>query len=136
MYKIFLVFVLVALVLTGCQPTTSKSEYSTVQVCKDLALFRTSMDKLNSMQGNSTPAEVDAQMQVVRQNFMNLTQSAANLKSVNLTALNDAINNLINGRAQLPQNVSIEDIFKALADNIAVIIKASDQAQTDLKCLQ
>ncbi len=75
MYRITLFIVLAALILTGCQPTTSKSEYSTVQVCKDLALFKTSLEKLKNMDATASLTELDAQLSVVRQNLMNLRQN-------------------------------------------------------------
>ena len=135
MYRITLFIVLAALILTGCQPTTSKSEYSTVQVCKDLALFKTSLEKLKNMDATASLTELDAQLSVVRQNLMNLTQSAANMMTVDLTTLNEAITNLVEARDQLPDDASIKEILKSLEEEIAAVSKATDAANTNLKCV-
>jgi len=135
MYRITLLIVLAAFILTGCQPTTSKSDYSADQVCKDMVLFKTSLEELKNMKGTASPTELDAQLSVVRQNLMNLTQSAANMKTVDLTTLNEAITDLVEARDQIPDDASTQEILKSLEDEVAAISEAIDTVNTDLKCV-
>jgi len=135
MYRITAFIVLACFILTGCQPTTSQPEYSSDQVCKNLVLFESSLEELRNMDATASPAELDAQFSVVRQNFLNLTQSVANMKTVATTTLNDAITNLAEARDQLPADASTQEILESLEDEVTAVSEAADSAKSELKCV-
>lgn len=133
-YRIILLIALLTALLVGCQPTTSKSENSTEQVCKDLLLFQTSFEQLKDMKGTATPAELDAQWEVVRRNFQNLTQAAANLETVELSGVDEALTNLADARDQMPEDATTDQILTELEEELAAVAQSVEQVNTDLKC--
>jgi len=132
---LILVAIVCMLSITACNPVSSqeKVDQSAEQVCKDLVLFRTSVDKLVS--GNYTDRNaIEAQFSVVRTNFANLVQSIANLKSVKTDVFQEAANNLITAYQDVPPDASIQDTVAALKDPIVEVQKAADALSTQLKC--
>ena len=132
---LILVAIVCMLSITACNPVSSqeKVDQSAEQVCKDLVLFRTSVDKLVS--GNYTDRNaLEAQFSVVRTNFANLVQSIANLKSVKTDVFQEAANNLITAYQAVPPDASIQDTVAALKDPIVEVQKAADALSTQLKC--
>jgi uncharacterized protein (DUF342 family) len=137
MHKTLIVLVvLLAVLLAACQPTTTKSEFSAEQVCKDLLLFKTSLENLREMEATASPAEFDAQLSVVRQNFMNLTQSVANLEATQLAGVDEALTNLAEAREMLPEDVPTQEVLVELEDEIEELSQALEEVNTELECVK
>ena len=130
----FLILIAVAILLAGCQPTTSKTTYSAEEVCKNLVLLNTSFTQLQAMKGAASPNELAAQLDVVRRNFSNLVQSAANLKSVNMTSLEDSVNQLSEAYAKLPEGTSVADALKTLGPELKAVNDAITKFGKELGC--
>jgi hypothetical protein len=129
-----LCLLIVLTALAGCQPTTSKTTFSQEEVCKNLVLFNTSFTQLQNMQGSATPNQLAAQWDVVRRNFSNLIQSAANLESVKLTALEDSVNQLGEAYEKLPEETSVAEALKTLDEELKAVAGAVQELGEELSC--
>jgi hypothetical protein len=130
-----LVVLFVMVSFAACTPVSpqEKAVDSSVQVCKDLVLYSTSVDKLLNQEYESRNA-LEAQFSVVRSNFSNLVQSIANLKTVKTENFQQAADDLISTYQNVPQDASITDTIAQLKEPIAQVKIAADQLSTDLKC--
>jgi hypothetical protein len=133
--KILILAAVILLIVTACNPVSSveKVAESKDQVCKDLVLFKTSVNKLQS-ESYADRNALEAQFSVVRQNFTNLVQSVANLASVKTDAFQQAANDLIAAYQNIPQESSVQDTLAAIKDPITQVVKVSDQLSTALQC--
>ncbi len=138
MAKIMTVFVALVIVFAfaGCKPVppAEKVEEATDQVCKDLILYNTSVDKLLADEYESRNA-LEAQFDVVRRNFTNLVQSIANVQSVETENFQKAADDLITAYQNVPQDATIQDTVEQLKDPIAEVKSAGDLLTADLKCV-
>jgi hypothetical protein len=134
--KLIILIVLAAsLVLAGCTPVSPQevADDATAQVCKDLLLYKTSVDKLLNEEYTDRNA-LEAQFSVVRLNFTNLVQSIANLKTVETQNFQQAANDLITAYQAVPPDSTVQDTITELKAPIEEVQKAGDQLSTELKC--
>ena len=118
----------------ACAPAEPKATYSTEQVCNNIYLFTTSVDTLKVASNFADPKALQAQFNVVRRNFNNLVQSAANLNQAEKQDLQTAAEALMNTAGSLPADTSVSDALKQLAEPIKNVRAAADNLKTSLKC--
>jgi siderophore synthetase component len=134
--KIFvLVAICVLLFTAACTPVSpqQKAKESADQVCTDLVLFTTSMNKLLDQEYADRNA-LEAQFSVVRLNFANLVQSIANLQSVETQNFQQAANDLITTYQNVPEGASVQETITLITDPLKQVKLAAEQLSTDLKC--
>jgi hypothetical protein len=132
---IILIVIFGILAVTACNPVSpqEKANDAAAQVCKDLVLYSTSVDKLLNQEYTDRNA-LEAQFSVVRTNFSNLVQSIANLKTVQTDNFQQAANDLISAYQNVPADASVTDTVAELKEPIAQVKLAADQLTKELKC--
>jgi hypothetical protein len=133
---LLLLSVLVLLVISAaCAPApVDKQEYSTEQVCKNIAALVGSIEKLEEGSAYADRNALSAQFDVVRRDFQALTASLVNLETVETQDFQAAVDSLIEAAGELPEDATVPDAIELLKEPIAGVRVAAEQLQTDLEC--
>jgi hypothetical protein len=131
------ILLLVALVLVtaaSCAAPEPKADFSSEQVCKNLVLFNTSVDKLRQASSYADRTALQAQFQVVRTNFNNLVQSASNLDVAEKEDFQKAVDDLMSAASELPEDIPVTEALQALEDPLKQVGEAANNLKTGLEC--
>lgn len=135
MKKLLIMLTLVVLVFaSSCAPQAQKVEYSQDLVCKQIVLFLTSVQDLQTASKFADKNALQAQFDVVRTNFNNLVQATANMDKSKTAALQTTVDKLYEAASQLPENISVSDAMVQLKQPITDVAVAAKAMQSDLKC--
>jgi hypothetical protein len=134
--KLILSLSLLLLLVTSCNtPPVSKKDVASEEVCQDILLFLTSVQKLQDASQFADQTALQAQFDVVRKNFTNLRGSVSTLDEAETDDFNKAVQNLMDTVDSLPDNVSVSDALKELKEPIKQVVIATQNMQTGLKCI-
>ncbi len=135
--KIFLSLSLLLLIaLAACNtPPVSTKDVDSQLICENAVAFLTSVKKLQDESQFANKTALQAQFDVVRQNFNNLRDGVAELKTAEVQGFDKAANDLLNAADALPQDVTVSDALKQLKDPIEQVITATENMETGLKCI-
>lgn len=119
---------------SSCAPKAQQVEYSQDLVCKQLYLFLTSLQDLQTASKFADKNALQAQFDVVRTNFNNLVQATANMDKSKTAAMQSAVDKLFEAVGQLPENIAVSDALAQLKQPITDVAAAAKAMQSDLKC--
>ena len=133
---ILMLSLLLPILATSCKtPPVSTKDVDSQLVCEDTVAFLSSVKKLQDESQFDSPTALQAQFDVVRQDFTNLREGVAELNTAEVQAFDTAANNLLDAADNLPQDVTVSDALQQLKDPIEQVIKATENMQTGLKCI-
>jgi hypothetical protein len=133
--KLFLLFTtLIMLGLSACAVPAPKEETAAEEVCKNLVLFNQSLDQLNNASQFADEAAVQAQFDVVRRNFNALSASVVNLDTAEKDDFENAVADMMEVAASVPEGTSVTDTLTVLKDPIDQVRAAANNLKTGLEC--
>lgn len=133
--NIFLVITLLLVAVTSaCATTSSPLQYSTVEVCKNLALLNKSIEELKAEENYDNSNELLAQVDVVRRNLNNAVQSLANLTQVNADSFSQATSDLAEAASKVPDDATVQETITILQPQLDAVSKEIQDIQNGLKC--
>lgn len=133
--KLFLLFgVLSLLFAASCAGPEPKSDFAKDQLCQDLVLFISSVNDLQQAEKFEDATAIQAQFDVVREDFNSLVASVKSLDAAEKDDFENAVDELMNTADSLPQDVAVADALQTLKEPIGDVLKAAENLQTKVEC--
>ena len=130
-----LLMTLLMLSVAACAPAESQAEFASEQVCENLILFVSSVEKLEDASNFADQTALQAQFDVVRRNFNNLAASVNNLEATEKEDFENAVDDLMNTASSLPADTSVPEALETLQEPIDEVRDAAENLRTGLECL-
>lgn len=131
--RIWVVLLIFALVLAGCQPVTV--EQATATYCQSLQTFHASLQALGALDETSTIDEIQATLDLVQAAYWEMQQAAAGLSGAELDAVDQAYDDLRNVRRDIEGSMTVEEAQATVQTSVAEVEAAWEQLYADANCV-
>jgi hypothetical protein len=133
--KLYLLFAAVAMLATAaCAGPEPKSDFATDQLCQDLVSFVSSVKTLQRTENFGDATAIQAQFNVVREDFNSLVASVHGLDAAEKDDFENAVEELMTTADSLPEDVAVSDALETLKEPISDVLKAAENLQTKVEC--